>query len=133
MRGWFVPEGERSTGVIGEFQGIQLALEGQRGRYQLRAAWEGSMIITKAEDEQASVDRDSFSVRLDLGEIEISLEDLLNLRAGSSIEIATEGALRCFLRMGVTTLAAGEISVSGENLTIRVAEIIHAANWSPGD
>ena len=126
MRGWCEPQGDGLDGVLGECQKIHVQIEDQRGRYELRVTQGGAMIVTKVEDEQVSATSDSLGVRLDLGEIEIALDELLTLRAGSSIELATEGPLRCFLRVGATTLAAGEIAVSGETLTIRVTEMIHA-------
>lgn len=124
VRGWCVPRGDGSDEAFGEFQSILIEIEGQRGSYQLRVIEGERMIVTKEEDEQARASRESFGVRLDLGEIEIALEELLTLRAGSSIELVAEGPLRCFMRIGASTLAAGEIVVSGEKLTIRVTEMI---------
>lgn len=126
MRGWCAPRGNGLDGALGQSQMVHVEIEGQRGRYELNVTEEGSMIVAKTEDEQASANNDSLGVRLDLGEVEITLDELLALRAGSSIELAAEGPLRCFLRIGATTLAEGEIVVSGEHLTVRVNEIIHA-------
>ena len=126
MRGWCAPRGEGLDDALGHYQRIHVEIEGQRERYELKVGEERSMIVAMTEDEQASANSDSLGVRLDLGEIDIALDELLALRSGSSIELATEGPLRCFLRIGATTLAAGEIAVSGEQLTVRVNEIIHA-------
>jgi flagellar motor switch protein FliM len=125
MRGWCAPQGEGNDGVLGQFRAISLEIGTQIGRYELRVTEEGAMIVTKMEDEQASANAGPLGVRLDLGEIEISLDELLTLRAGSSIELVTDGPVRCFLRVGATTFAAGEIVVSGEYLTVRVTEIVH--------
>jgi len=80
------------------------------------------MIVTPVEDKERAESIDSLGVRLDLGEIEIGIEELLALRAGSSIELTSEAPLRCFLRIGATTLAAGEIAIQGDKLSIRVTE-----------
>jgi flagellar motor switch/type III secretory pathway protein FliN len=104
---------------------LQIQIEDYEGRYHLQVGEEGNMIVTKAEAEAVEEATNSLGVRLDLGEIEIELGELLSLRAGSSIELATEGPLRCFLRIGATTLASGEIVLNGDKLDVRVTEVLN--------
>lgn len=124
LRGWcsFPEEGDRGVSV--EHDAIRVRVEKIEQLYELRIGKEGTMIVTPVEDKERAESIDSLGVRLDLGEIEIGLEELVALRAGSSIELASEVPLRCFLRIGVTTLAAGEITIHGDKLLIRVTEAL---------
>jgi hypothetical protein len=124
IRGWCVQRGDGEGNALGEFPWIHVGIEGHCGSYQLKVIEGVIMTLSKVEGEQASTTSESLGVRLDLGEIEITLEELLTLRAGSAIELASDGHLRCFLRIGASTLAAGQIEMSGENLVIRITEMI---------
>ena len=65
-------------------------------------------------------------VRLDIGEIKLSLQELVALRSGTAIEIQAEMPLRCFMQVGVTTLAQGELSIEDHGLVLRVTEVASA-------
>jgi len=122
LRGWCSFPERREPEISVEYDAISVRVQDQEHLYELRVGEEDSMIVTPVEDKERAESIDSLRVRLDLGEIEIGLEELLALRAGSSIELASEAPLRCFLRIGATTLAAGEIAIQGDKLSIRVTE-----------
>jgi flagellar motor switch/type III secretory pathway protein FliN len=60
-------------------------------------------------------------LRLDIGEIQLSLAELLALRNGSEILLHSQLPIKCFMRVGTTTVAEGELDVveSGVRLTVR--------------
>lgn len=124
--GWCVSSDGGKGEPLGEYDAIQARLQDQEQVYELRVGGEGTMIVRAVEHEKRVDSPHALGVRLDLGEVELGLEELLALRAGSAIEIAAEGPLRCFLRVGGTTLAAGELAVCGEKLSIRVTEALSA-------
>jgi hypothetical protein len=63
-------------------------------------------------------------VRIDLGEIELSLQEIIALRAGTTLELKADLPLRCYMRVGATTLAEGELDIDGDNLVLCVKEVI---------
>ena len=76
---------------------------------------------------------DTASVRLDLGEIEISVRELLELRPGSVLNLGAKPPLPCALLVGTTSLAQGVIECIGETLRVRITksvEQLHAEELS---
>ena len=63
-------------------------------------------------------------VRIDLGEIEISLADIIGIRSGSVIRLGPGGPHRCFLRIGSSTLAEGEVLTEGDALRVTITRVI---------
>jgi flagellar motor switch/type III secretory pathway protein FliN len=63
-------------------------------------------------------------MRLDLGDIDLSLDEIVALRAGSVIELEGGTPLRCFMRVGSTVLAEGEVSVKDARLIVRVVSVL---------
>lgn len=63
-------------------------------------------------------------VRIDLGEIEISLADIIGIRSGSVIRLGPGGPHRCFLRIGSSTLAEGEVSPEGDALAVTITRVL---------
>gem|GEM_PF-2834315 len=97
----------------------------------LRITEEGSMTIQRnvAEEMDAEVERERSGmagalIRLDLGEIELSLEEIVALRSGTAIELKADMPLRCFMRVGSTTLAQGELRTEERGLVLVVKEVM---------
>lgn len=85
---------------------------------------EGSMTIeVQNEEESQAVEADPFGVRIDLGEIRLSLDMLTALRAGTAIELDTTFPTECYLRIGATTLAKGMVRNCDNGLTIDIEEV----------
>jgi flagellar motor switch/type III secretory pathway protein FliN len=63
-------------------------------------------------------------VAIEIGEVELSLGELAGLRAGSRVELSAELPLRCYLKVGVTTIAVGELEQVDDGLQILVREVI---------
>lgn len=64
-------------------------------------------------------------VRLDIGEIELSLKELAALRAGTAIELSSETPVKCCMRVGATMLAQGELSIDGGSLVLKITQIVN--------
>ena len=62
-------------------------------------------------------------VIVDLGEIEISLADLVHLTPGSIIELEKPDCLQCTLKIGSSAFAQGEISSEPARMIIRITEV----------
>jgi flagellar motor switch/type III secretory pathway protein FliN len=77
----------------------------------------------RAEQQQERTGNGEVRVRLDLGDIELSLPEVAALRVGSELELEVELPLRCYLRIGSTTLAVGEIVRAETGLRITLTEI----------
>ncbi len=63
-------------------------------------------------------------VRLDIGEIELSLQEIVALRSGTAIDLKAEMPLRCFMRVGSATLALGELAIEDRGLVLRITEVM---------
>jgi hypothetical protein len=64
------------------------------------------------------------AVRIDLGELEISLADVLGLRAGSVVKLGPYAPLKCFLRIGSSTLAEGEFRSLEDGAVIEITKVL---------
>jgi len=64
------------------------------------------------------------AVRVDLGELEISLADVLSLRVGSVIKLGPMEDLKCLLRIGSSTLAEGELRDSDDGRVIEITRVL---------
>ena len=124
VRGWCAVTAENNRGVLGHYDFIRLQIEEGSGTYEIRVKGDRSMIVTKVEAERIAEPNEMLAVRLDLGEIELRLEEFLSLRSGSAIELTAEGPLKCFLRIGATTLVAGEMAVSDAKIVLRVTDVL---------
>ncbi len=62
-------------------------------------------------------------VRLDLGEIEVRLCDLVGLQPGVTINLGAVKLERCFIRLGSTTLAEGVFSSRGSDLVLTIESV----------
>lgn len=107
-------------------QEISVSLRDLAVRGVLRVGEGGSMSIevldrgVEGESFEGLVDT-TFSVRLDLGEIEMSLAELAALRPGSVIELAHVGPLHCFLRIGTGEVRRGVVRMKADSLEVAIA------------
>ena len=63
-------------------------------------------------------------VRLDLGEIEMRLSDLVGLRPGATINLGEVAFERCFVRLGATVLAEGKFRTSEGQLLLTIESVL---------
>jgi hypothetical protein len=129
--GYLPVEGLVSVGEAWMLGSLLVECPDQRFRGRLFISQEGAMSIQR---DAMSETGDDLGVaggttagalmRLDLGEIELSLHEVAALRSGSRIELKAELPLRCFMRVGTTTLAQGELQVDGEELSLRITEVM---------
>lgn len=63
-------------------------------------------------------------VRLDLGEIEMRLSDLVGLRPGATINLGEVTLERCFVRLGATVLAEGRFRTANGQLLLTVDSVL---------
>lgn len=97
---------------------------GQRLRGELMTTEGGIMRVENAESSEIiSKSDDKVVMQIDLGEIELSLDELMAIRAGGVIELEVATTMRCFMRVGNTTLAEGELSVEDGGVSIRVTDL----------
>lgn len=115
-----------SLGATQVFSNFSVVSEDHGLRGTLNISEEGLMTVTTSAVEQNSgeVSQAPLQIRVDLGEIELTLSELAALRAGSRIELETELPLQCYLRIGSSTLGVGEISRAQNGLRITLKEMI---------
>lgn len=63
-------------------------------------------------------------VRLDLGEVEMRLSDLVGLRPGVTINLGEVALERCFVRLGATVLAEGRFRTSNGQLLLTIESVL---------
>lgn len=63
-------------------------------------------------------------VRIDLGEIEVRLSDLVSLRPGVVVNLGEVTLERCYLRLGATMLAEGRFSSKGGDLLLTIDSVL---------
>lgn len=99
-------------------------IESQRVRGSLCVHGESRMAIHVEEEAAVWPGDRGVLIRLDLGDIELSLDEVVALRAGSVIELAGTEPLRCYMRIGSTVLAEAEIAVTDARIVVRVVSTI---------
>lgn len=96
---------------------------GKRGA--LVASSQGGVIMRIDGDDDGSPQSQSqVRVRLELGEMELGLRELLSLRPGSAIELGTSVPMPCALVVGASTMARGAVEFVDDGLRVRVVEIV---------
>lgn len=63
-------------------------------------------------------------VRIDLGELEVRLVDLVGLRPGTVINLGAVSVERCFVRVGATELAQGRIESRDGELCLAIERVL---------
>jgi hypothetical protein len=91
---------------------------------RLRVQEGGSMAIEVADNVAGagvgSIAETKLPVRLDLGEVEMSLAELAALRTGSVMELSCGGPLHCFLRVGSGEVRRGVLRVKGDKMELSI-------------
>lgn len=87
----------------------------------LRCAEGGSMLIEIGE-ESSKDHMGKAQVRVGLGFIELTLEELLSLRPGSVLELGTIAPLACTLAVGATELVQGVLEPSEGGFLLRITK-----------
>lgn len=131
--GYLCWSGIVSVGESCVMYSLPVACAQQRWRGEITVT-EGGLMKIQSEDpfksDLADGEIDTNSpraiVRLDIGEVELSLQEVLALRKGTAISLHVEMPLRCFMRVGATTLAQGELSLEDQGLVLRITQVMHS-------
>lgn len=83
----------------------------------------GSMTI-EVEEQGGAFEQRVPGVRLDLGEIEVRLSDLVGLRPGAVLDLGGASLERCYMRLGSTILAEGRFESSEGKLTLTIESVV---------
>jgi flagellar motor switch/type III secretory pathway protein FliN len=115
-----------AIGALQVFTGVLVTVADQDISGSLSISGEGYMTVSPVNVEPASkeISQASVQVRVDLGEIELTLEELAALRVGTKLELAVEFPLQCYLRIGSSTLGVGEISRVDGGMQLTLKEMI---------
>lgn len=84
---------------------------------------EGGIEMRVEEQQDDRAEQPVPGVRLDLGEIEVRLSDLVGLRAGAVLDLGQATLQRCYLRLGATVLAEGRFSTDEGRLTLTIETV----------
>lgn len=101
-------------------KGIVLGSECKERRNESR---EGVIMKVVDEGEVKSSEVRPIPLRIDLGSLELSVEEVAALRPGAQLEIAGRFPAECFLRIGATALARGVLEVGADGFTLCVEEV----------
>lgn len=112
-----IAPGER---VVIEELRVEVPELGIVGRCYVRG---GAMTIEVLEKENAFEQRVP-GVRLDLGEIEVRVTDLVGLRPGAVLDLGSASLERCYMRLGSTILAEGRFERSEGKLTLTIESVV---------
>lgn len=82
----------------------------------------GRMYIS-IDEQPIKQDADSLMVQLDIGEVELSAMEAINLRPGIHIELDRPEKLLCTLRLGSAAFALAELNIREDRLILKVKEI----------
>jgi hypothetical protein len=107
-----VPE----LGIMGIVRGGDCTDENNESR-------EGVFMNVVDEVEVKSSEVRPIPLRIDLGSLELSVEEVAALRPGAQLEIAGGFPAECFLRIGATALARGVLEVGVDGFTLCVEEV----------
>lgn len=125
VAGWVPWSGDFVEGATARVSRIDVEIVGQRIAAKLFVSEGGFMNVQRDESQESLVESEgSALVRVDIGEIELSLAELMALRAGSVIELDVESPMKCFLRLGATTLAEGELSIADQTVSLTLTTVV---------
>ncbi len=116
-------EGSTGVGCRIELGGMSVAIPDLHAHGRLLFKKERGMAIEIGSIGEGH-DRIVPGVRLDLGEIEISLAEVSGLGSGSVICLGPVAPHRCFLRIGSSTIAEGEVSTEGDELRVTITRVV---------
>lgn len=104
---------------------INGTIDGLRRRVDIKVGMEGAMSVTVNNDGEFDTMTDSsFGVRIDVGEIKLSLEMMAALKGGATIELDAVLPMVCFLRVGSTTLAKGLLRTTEAGVSVEIEEVL---------
>lgn len=101
------------------------SIDGLEGCVEIKVGMEGMMSVTRDTSSDLEIVADnSFGVRIDVGEIKLSLEMLAALKGGATIELDATFPVVCFLRVGATTLAKGLLRTTEGGISVEIEEAL---------
>ena len=104
---------------------ISGAIEGFAECVDIKIGMEGAMSIAVNNGGEVDMVQDSsFGVRIDVGEIKLSLEMMAALKGGATIELDAVLPMVCFLRVGATTLAKGLLRTTEGGVSVEIEEVL---------
>jgi flagellar motor switch/type III secretory pathway protein FliN len=115
-----------AIGATQHISQIRVANQEQRIVGDIRISEDGVMTMqtVAALEEMIEGESPKAIMRVDIGEIQLALEELAALRNGSVIELDAQLPLKCFMRVGGTTLAEGELSLDESGLRVTIKDVI---------
>jgi hypothetical protein len=125
IAGWLLLGRPISDGDTISVEELFVEFEGQGLGGELSVSEGGSLWIQPSinEDEMKRVES-GVCLRLDLGDVELGLDEVVALRAGSVLELEGGLPLRCFIRVGASALAEGEISVLEKRFSLKIVRMM---------
>ena len=105
------------------------ALFSGRGSFQkvTNDEWSLQMTIDEPDIQKSETQKiERLPISLDIGNIELTLADLLRLRAGMQIEFALPPTIQASLRIGQSPLVKGKLNLSSDTAVFEVTECL----WS---
>ncbi len=84
----------------------------------------GGTMTMEVEEPKDVLEQHVPGVRLDLGEIEVLLSDLVSLRPGAVVDLGGASLERCYLRVGSTILAEGRFATRDGKLTLAIESVV---------
>ncbi len=112
-------DGVGSAHVMNELR-VQMPEVGIIGRLLVS---EGGIEMRVEEQHDDVAEQPVPGVRLDLGEIEVRLSDLVGLRPGAVLDLGHATLERCYLRLGATVLAEGRFSTDTGRLVLTIESV----------
>jgi hypothetical protein len=85
---------------------------------------EGGCLAMQREELKAEFNQAGVRVAIDIGEVDLSLGELAGLRTGNRVELSAEMPLRCYMKVGATTIAICELEQVDDGLQIVVRELL---------
>jgi flagellar motor switch/type III secretory pathway protein FliN len=84
----------------------------------------GGVMTIEVQESGAVEEQHIPGVRLDLGEIEVRLSDLVGLRPGAVLNLGEVVLERCFIRLGATVLAEGRFASVDGKLMLTIDSVL---------
>jgi flagellar motor switch protein FliM len=78
----------------------------------------------KVEEANGALEQSVPGVRLDLGEVEVRLSDIVSLRPGTVLDLGGAKLERCYVRIGSTVLAEGRFDTHEGKLTLTIESVV---------
>jgi len=89
-----------------------------------RSYFQGEAMSMKVEEANGALEQSVPGVRLDLGEVEVRLSDIVSLRPGTVLDLGGAKLERCYVRIGSTVLAEGRFDTHEGKLTLTIESVV---------